>query len=267
MTVDNSFVIKKLLKKTAFFAAFSVGSNMPYVVCDAETFNDRTWIFDSEELLKKFAAEKAKEKIAIKGVKYPQKAFRTYIQTLHMCGINELVYQEEGRENILEPEKIDAKPNYDNLPRERRPLVNEAIQLTGMYFAQESTRPADVQDEERLEEYQEELASNMLRATYLLPVIFKEGEGTPQEKIKNKQYTIPRVKMGESDYYIPVVSDAMELQKFAAGKPMAALPMNFSGLAKTLSGEVKGYMLNPAGYHLVMTKELLETLPQQFSEE
>ena len=109
-----------------------------------------------------------------------------------------------------------------------------------MYFSQESNRPADVQDKEKLEEYQEELASNMLRATYMLPVELNEGPGNVADKIKNREYKVPIVKMNNGDLLIPIFTDTMELGKYAKGKPLAALPVNFSGLARTLSKEVKG---------------------------
>ncbi len=267
MTVDNSFFIKKFLKKTALFVAFSAASNMPFVVCDEETFNDRIWVFDSEEQVKKFAQPYLEKKYAIRAVKYPNKLFQAFFRSLWSMGVNEVVIVEDSRETVLELEQLQPKPDYSNLPPQRKPLVNDALVLTGMYFSQESNRPADVQDKEKLEEYQEELASNMLRAVYMLPVDLNEGPGSVADKIKNREYKVPIVKMNNGDLLIPIFTDTMELGKYAKGKQLAALPVNFSGLAKTLSKEVKGYMLNPAGFHLIMSRELLETLPGQFEEE
>ena len=267
MTVDNSFFIKKFLKKTAIFVAFSAASNMPFVVCDEETFNDRIWLFENEELVKKFAQPYLEKKYGIRAVKYPNKLFQGFFKSLYSMGVNEVVIVEESRQTVLELEQLQPKPDYSNLPPERKPLINDALVLTGMYFSQESNRPGDVQDKEKLEEYQEELASNMLKATYMLPITLNEGPGTPADKIKNNEYKVPVIKMNNGDLMIPIFTDAMELGKYSKGKPLAALPVNFNGLAKTLSKEVKGYMLNPAGFHLVMYRELLETLPGQFEEE
>lgn len=266
MTVDNSFFIKKFMKKTAFYVAFCAASNMPFVMCDEETYNDRIWIFDNEQLLQRFAGPYIEKKYLIRGVKYPNKAFPAFLRSLFLMGVNEVVISSEDRQTVLALEELISRPDYSSLPPNQKPLVNDALVLTGMYFAQESSRPEEERDPEKYEEYQEELASNMLRANYMLPIIFKEGPGSPADKIRNREYTVPVVKMGDSDMYIPVCTDAMELQKYSKGKAMAALPVNFSGLAKTLTKEVKGYMLNPAGFHLIMSRELLETLPAQFEE-
>ena len=112
MTVDNSFFIKKMLKRTSILVAFSAGSNMPYVVCDEETFNDRIWIFENERLLGDFAKSCQEKKIAIRGVKYPNKLFPTFFGSLFLMGVNEIVFQDESRQVVTELETIVKKPDY-----------------------------------------------------------------------------------------------------------------------------------------------------------
>ena len=55
MTVDKSFLIKKIQKREAMIVAYCSYTNMPLVVCDPETFNDQVWIFETEALLQEFA--------------------------------------------------------------------------------------------------------------------------------------------------------------------------------------------------------------------
>ncbi|MCF0230255.1 MAG: SseB family protein, partial [Parasporobacterium sp.] len=49
-------VIKKLMAMDKLMAVFCMGTNMPLVECNPETFNDQVFVFESEELMKEFAA-------------------------------------------------------------------------------------------------------------------------------------------------------------------------------------------------------------------
>ena len=55
MAVDKTFLMRNIQKKEDMIVAFCMFTNMPFVVCDPETFNDQIWIFDTEEQLQEMA--------------------------------------------------------------------------------------------------------------------------------------------------------------------------------------------------------------------
>ena len=44
MAVDKTFLMRNIQKKEDMIVAFCMFTNMPFVVCDPETFNDQIWI-------------------------------------------------------------------------------------------------------------------------------------------------------------------------------------------------------------------------------
>ena len=65
----------------------------------------------------------------------------------------------------------------------------------------------------------------------------------------------------------PLFTDPNELAKFNRDNKFKALAMPFANLSKLLIKDSKGFLLNPAGFHLAMPKELLEGLPKRFGTE
>ena len=75
MAVDKRFLIKSVQKKNEMIVAYCAYTNMPFVICDPESYNDQVWIFDNEPLLQEFAKEYTQKKILLKGIKYENKNF------------------------------------------------------------------------------------------------------------------------------------------------------------------------------------------------
>ena len=267
MAVDHSFMIRKIQSKTKIFVAYCAYTNMPFVECDDETGNDRIYIFESEALLQEFAKKYAEQKIAIKGVEVKNKSFLRFYSSLFAVGINELVFQNEQQTLAFELEKLVRRPDLSALKPEQRPVVNESLQLTGLYFMQEASRPVPPEEKEGLEDLQEELTANMLKGTYILAYQMQDGPETLEEKIRDHKYTVLVIKDNDGNTYPPALTDPFELEKFSKGKKFTALRVPFAGLTKFLIKDAKGFMLNPAGFHILMPRELLDALPQQFQEE
>ena len=52
----------------------------------------------------------------------------------------------------------------------------------------------------------------------------------------------------------------MEFQKFAAGRKLGMIQVNFKKMLSLLVEQSKGYVLNPAGFNLTLTREQLEKM-------
>lgn len=263
MAVDKSFLVKSIQNKEEIIVAYCAFTNMPFVICDPETFNDQIWIFDTEEQLQAFAKPYTEKKILLRGVKYPNKALLGFFSMLFSIGVNELVFVSEGGRDSLELGELIRKPDYSKLPREQQPVLNPELQLTGLYFMQEASRPIP-NEEKDLKELEEELAANLVKAKYIVPIELLEGPESDTEKLKNRKYRLPILKNKQEEVYQPVFTDPTELAKFNRENKFRALVMPFSNLSKLLIKESKGYLLNPGGFHVAMPKELLDGLSKRF---
>jgi hypothetical protein len=236
---------------------------MPFVVCDPETYNDQVWIFDTNEQLQEFAKPYTEKKILLKGIQYPNKAFLGFFSMLYSIGVNELVFVSEAGQETLELAELVRKPDYSNRPKEQQPIQNPELQLTGLYFMQEASRPIP-NEEKDLKDLEEELAANMVKAKYIVPIELLEGPESDDEKLKNRKYRLPILKNKKEEVFQPAFTDPMEMAKFNRENKFKALVMPFSSLSKAVISESKGFLLNPGGYHIAMPKELLEGLTKRF---
>lgn len=264
MTVDKSFLIKKIQKRTDMIVAYCGFTGMPLVVCDPETFNDQVWIFETEALLQEFAKKYTERKVLLKGIQYKNAQFLQFFSSLFTIGVNELVFVNEGSTTSIELDSLVKRPDYSKLKKEQVPILNPELQLTGLYFMQEASRPVPNEEKENLKELEEELAANMVKGKYLVGIELNEGPESDAEKLKNKQYKLPILKNKNGDVLQPIFTDPVEFQKFARGKNLKAIGVPFADLSKLMVKDAKGFMLNPAGYHIMMPKELLVGLSKRF---
>lgn len=266
MAVDKKFLVRSIQKKKELIVAFCAYTNMPFVVCDPESYNDQIWLFDTEAQLQAFAKPYTEKKILLRGIKYPNKAFLSFFASLFTMGVNELVFVSEGGTETIELTQLVQKPDFSKLPPEKRPLLNPELQLTGMYFMQEASRPIPNEEKEQLPDLEEELAANLYKAKYLVPIEFLEGPESDLEKLKNKKYRLPILKNKNGDVMQPLFTDPTELGKFNKENKFKALTLPFNNLSKMVVSESKGFLLNPLGFHIAMPKELLEGLEKRFAE-
>lgn len=264
MTVDKTFLIKNIQKRDEMIVAYCAYTNMPLVVCDPETYNDQIFIFDNEKLLQEFAKEYTEKKILLKGIKYPNKAFLGFFSMLYTIGVNELVFVGESSRQLLELTELVRKPDFSKLPKEQQPLSNPELQLTGLYFMQEASRPLPVEEKPQLKELEEELAVNLVKAKYIVPIELLEGPESDTEKLKNRKYRLPILKNKNDEMVQPIFTDPNELAKFNRDNKFKALAVPFSNLPKLLAKDSKGFLLNPAGFHIAMPRELLAGLAKRF---
>ena len=264
MTVDKSFLIRSIQKKEEIIVAYCAYTNMPLVVCDPETYNDQVWIFDKEEQLQKFAKSYTERKILLKGIKFPKDKMLEFFSMLFTIGVNELVFAGENGEEKLELEDLVRRPDFSKLPKEQQPLQNPELQLTGLYFMQEASRPVPNEQKESLKDLEEELSANLVKSRYVVPIELLEGPESDTEKLKNRKYRLPILKNKNGDVVQPIFTDITELNKFNKENKFKALVMPFDNLAKIVVKDSKGFLLNPMGFHIAMPKELLEGLKKRF---
>ncbi len=264
MAADKKFLARSVQKKERLFAAYSVVTNMPYVICDPDSFNDQVWLFDTEEQLQEFAKPYTEKKIALKGIGYLNKNFLGFFSMLFTIGVNELVFVGSNGKQTLLLEDLVRRPDYSRLPKEQQPILNPQLQLTGLYFMQESSRPVSEEEKKDLPELEEELCVNMMKARYMMPVELLDGPGKDLQKIKDRKFRLPMLKNKAGSVVQPLFTDPNEFKKFNRENKFQALSVPYGNLKKLLIKDADGYILNPMGFHIAMPRELLDRLDKSF---
>lgn len=267
MAIDNSFLVQQIQGKEALYAAFCVNTKMPFITCDQETYNDQVWVFDTEEVLKPFIEKYAKKKYIIRGARLEQKQFLAFFASLYTIDVNEIVFVEEGSTNKISLDSLVKRPDFEKVPLHRRPVENPSLQLSGLYFMQEFTRQVPKEEKENLSALDEEFSVNIARSCYLIAVLPLEGPESLGEKIRTKKYALPLLTLKNESKYIPIFSDRLEYEKFRRGKKFVTLTVPFAGLPQYMSKEANGFILNPMGYSMLITKKLYEAVAKNFQEQ
>ncbi|MDO5337418.1 MAG: SseB family protein [Eubacteriales bacterium] len=240
--------IKHLQTDEHIFAAFSRFTQLPYVTCDEESFNDQVWIFSTEEEVKAFGKKCLEDKTLLVGVQVVKKQYPRFYGTLHAIGVNSVVYTREGETLEIELTDIARQADLSKIPENQRPLLNPTLQLSGIYFMQELRRPVKPEERRNIRELEEELLANMKKSFYLMALDSIEDE-QGQKKVQ-----VPYLKNKDGKIFQPIFTDAMELDKFIKGKKMRILKVPFQDLKKLMIPNAEGYVINPLGFNLALSK-------------
>lgn len=270
MTVDNSFLIKKFEKYESIYVLFSQMTKLPFVECDEETYDDQVYVFTEEGRTQEFAKKYTNEKILLAAAKIPNAQIKGFLSSLYAIGVNALVVQDEGAPVRVELEQLMPRPDLDALMNDKIPRVNPQLQLTALYFLQELRRPIerDLEAKKRLRSLEEEMAANLMRSRFIVTMDLTENGGDLKPGAKNQKVKIPYVKNKNGDIYQPCYTDFGEFQKFNAKNKdvkMRLSAVSYDDLPKYLVGQAKGFVFNPAGFNLILTKEQMELMKKNYS--
>lgn len=260
MTVDHTFAIKKFKSLKEIYVVFSAATQMPFVTCDSETYNDQIWVFTEENKMQEFAKTYLENKVLLRGVLVKQEVFHEFYSSIHAMGINEIVFQDGTITHKLEVSSIIKFPDFSKLPENKRPALNSELKLSAAYFLQAVRRPGATLEKNAVKPLEEEMTANLARAKYLMPVmVVKDEQGKDRVNA-----VIMQNQKGEK--FQPIFSDSMEFAKFCKDKKGAVrlLQMGIQDLNKALSKELQGYALNPQGFNLVMGKEQLAVIIKNY---
>lgn len=273
MTVDNTFTIKKLRSLEEFFVTFSQITRMPYVECNPETFDDQVYFFAKEPDAIEFAKGYVEKNIPLLTIKVVQKQFPRFFMGLYAEGINKIVFHDGVTEQALDLEQVFPKPDENKIKEQKLPILNPGVQLTTVYFLQELRKPnqkkGDLDRMKHLRELEEEMLVNLIRSKFILAIDISQVKGEFHPENPGPDIRIPYVQNDAGEIYQPIFSDLGEYQKFQkdpnAKMRLAAIP--FPGLLPYLLKQAKGFVINPAGFNLVIGRDQLERMKKVTPEE
>lgn len=245
--------MKSLPKREAMYIIISRLTRLPYAVCNEDTFEDEVFLFTEETAAIERAKKLSGEGQPVAAMKIEQKDLLKYVAELYAYGFTMLVVTVGTDVLRMTLPDVVRRPAMDKLPEKMRPLENPALQLSMIYYLQEARKGAGNYDAESVAEQEEEMAVNLLRAKYLLPVKEVEMDG-------KKLTQLLLVKAKEGKPMAPIFSDAVEYNRFQKEQGLKVAVTDFEKLAEMpLPEEVGGFLLNPGSAALVLTKEYIKT--------
>lgn len=266
------------------YVLFSPLTNMPYVECEEENYNDQVRLYETKE-----QAEAAVEELEDQGIRVTVRELKTvevlvpvkgdkpegekrkmylnqvrqHLGILPFLGINAVCYQPaDGEAQTVElsevlPEDFEKKVGNNS-------FYQPNLQLTGLYLMQEARRKKEYVNMKHLQELDEEFSSNLVKSRLFLAVLPPEGK-EKSEKLDLKECRLPYLKHQNGDIFFPAFTDVWEFQKYAQGKKnLRPIQIPFQELSKFWVKDAKAYMINPMGFSLPMSREMLPKLMEKF---
>lgn len=242
------------------FIIYSRLTHLPYVECNKDTFDDESFLYTEEEKAVEMVKALTEEKKAAVAIKVEKKDLLQTLSGFFTYGINMLVFRTGKEEHRFQLTELIKRPDFSKIPKEKRPMgmeepvENPQLQLSMIYFLQELRRGVEKTDREKYRELEEEMAVNLQRARYFMPVQEAEKDG-------NKVMQLLMIKLKDGTAMLPIFSDGLEFFRFRGKEETKLLLTDLEKMAKmTLPDEAGGFLLNPAGVGLTLTKEYVAGL-------
>ena len=107
-----------------------------------------------------------------------------------------------------------------------------------------------------------------MRSRFIIVLDVEENtqDGKPAEK--NRKAKVPYVKNKNGEVFQPCYTDFGEFQKFNAKNKNVKLKLaavSYDDLPKYLVGPAKGFVFNPAGFNLILSREQMEQMKKNYS--
>ena len=251
--------LKKLQTLEKSFIVFGRLTRMPFIMCDEETCNDQVRIYESKDQAVEFCdrrQEDTSDMLMVAEINNEQ--MLNFYGSLFLIGVDEVVFKDaKDVEEVKIPLKnIVVEPDFSN-----HPVVNQNLQLTGLYFMQELARRVPNDDKKDLPAYEEEMASNIVKAKFIVPVYVRENTDD-KDDIKIK---LPRVSNKDQKEFQPLFTDVNEFAKFNRENKYKINVMDFDTVLRILDESVVGTVINPLGMNIVLSKETLKVLKTRFN--
>lgn len=252
--------LRSIPKLEQLYVIFSRLTHLPYIECNSETFDDEVFVYTDETAAIAKAKALTEDKRAAIAIKVEKHSLLKIFSEFYAYGVNALVYQTGEDIYHMQLDEIVRRPDFTNVPEERRPLENPQLQMSMIYYMQELRRGQKDADRNQFREMEEEMVVNMMRARYLIP--FKELES--EDGKKGLQLIF--LKGADGAPMVPVFSDGAEYNRFRGKQDFKVAVTDFEKMAKmNLPKEVTGFIINPSGVGVPLPKDYMQRLLQNYS--
>ncbi len=257
--LEQSRPVVHIWTSREMYLLYSTVTNMPYVQCDSETYDDMVYIYTTKEAADQAVKDFEEKKIPVTAKRYFNRQFHQTFFDLHLMGVNAVHTKNDG---IVQLNIFVPKPDYSKLPEEKRPILNPELLLTAIYVCQEERRPDGEKDMDELKQMKEELMAHLREGWLAMPIFAKEGE----EEDQKGQLQFPIVTLTNGEKYCPVFTDVEtgkafeKLQRSKTSNDNEKMPkvryikMFFDKILQILPEQVQGVTINPNTINLLMKK-------------
>lgn len=233
-------IMRKIRNCGELYAVVSLCTQMPFVYCDPESYDDEIFVYFDKDGANTGARWLLEEKNPIQLARIDKKSRLAFFTSLLPMGVN-AVSVDKGLpgETKFQLDQLIRRQSAEEMPEGQIRIENPELHLTALYFAQELRKEANPKGElpEELNELNEELAAHFCRGKYIIAV--EEGKG------------IPLLRKNE-DSYQPVFTDIREFQKFNREKKYGAAVIEYEKIQEVLTPETKGVAVNPFGANILL---------------
>lgn len=247
--------IRQIPAKEMVYVIYSGFTKAPYVSCNEETFDDEVLIYTDEETAVQEAKRMTEQKQDAFVAKVEKQNLLKTFTIFHLYGINAMVFIHDGDRFTYQLEEIVSMPDRAAVPENQRPLENPRLQLCMLYFMQEVRRKLEKPDMAALKELEEEMFVNVARSKYLIPFQETEQDG-------KKQMQMIFIQLANGTPMVPVFTDSFEFARFQGKQnQLKVTAAGFENLvALPMPEKVGGFLINPAGVGVPLTKEWLQRM-------
>lgn len=222
------------------YAVMSLCTQMPFVYCDPETFDDEVFIYFNKDGANKGARWLLEGKNPIQLAKIDKKSRLAFFTSLLPMGVN-AVSVDKGLpgETEFQLNQLIHRQEEGQMPEGQIRIENPELHLTSLYFAQGLRKEVDSEGKlsKELKELNEELTAHFCRGKYIIAV--EEGKGIVRLQKDNTSYQ-------------PVFTDIREFQKFNREKKYGAAVIEYEKIKEILTPETKGVAVNPFGANILL---------------
>ena len=226
--MEKMDVLEMLREAEDIYVIYSACTNMPFVYCDPETYDDEVILFDSEEEAKKQADRMLDAKIPVRLVNVKKEHRLEFFTGLFPMGVNCILV-------CTGEEKVQVQLN--DLVIRTAEEENPELHLTALYFVQELRRNPEEMTEE-MDALNEEMMAHFYEGKYLVAV--------------QEDNQIPALRRTSGKVYQPIFTDLMEFVKFDKEQKYRALIMDAEMVAKQLPDGMEGVAINPFGVNVLL---------------
>lgn len=222
------------------YTVMSLCTNMPFVYCDPQTYDDEVFVYFDKDEANKGARWLLEEKNPIQLAGVGKKDRLEFFTSLLPMGVNAVsVDKGLAGETGFQLDQLIRRQDPEQMPDGQIRIENPELHLTSLYFAQNLRKKAnpDGRLPEELQDLNEELAAHFCRGKYIIAV--EEGKGI-----------LLLQKSGVS--YQPVFTDIREFQKFNREKKYGAAIIEYEKIKEILAPETKGVAVNPFGANILL---------------
>lgn len=233
----------------AVYALISGYTKEPYVECDRETYDDKVFVYMSEDAAKAKAAELKEEQIPAGVAKILANHMLLFFTNLYTMGVNALEISYDDQKELLQIDEFAKRRENPQVEEGKQWIENPQLHLTALYFAQEVRKAKELQDPKRMAQLQEEMSADFMKSRFIF-ALQQDGKGTPL------------VKLNTGDKYQLVFTDAVEFSRFNRNNAFKPVIVDAAQLPKVLDREAKGVVLNIMGVNLPLAVNRPAPAPQ-----